>query len=86
MLIGDTGWNLINGNAASFFFFFNGRESAFFWRIEDVCFERSGVHGSTVCRARRVYSSSWGFNDEWRWFFVYLEKNAFETGYESLSH
>lgn len=30
MLIGDTGWNLINGNAASFFFFFNGRESAFF--------------------------------------------------------
>lgn len=36
-----------------------------------------------VWRARRVYSSSWGFNDEW--FFVYLEKNAFEVGYESLS-
>lgn len=46
----------------------------------DVCFERSM---EAVWRARRVYSSSWGFNDEW--FFVYLEKNAFEVGYESLS-
>lgn len=64
MLVGDTGCNLINGNGAFFFFLFLMDAKVpffFFWCIEDVCFERSGVHGSTVCctRVRRVYSSSW---------------------------
>lgn len=56
MLVGDTGWNLINGNFF-FFSFFNGCESAFFWCMvgmfalneawklfgaRDVCIRRRG--------------------------------------------
>lgn len=56
VLVGDTGWNLINGNFL-FFSFFNGCESAFFWCMvgmfalneawklfgaRDVCIRRRG--------------------------------------------
>lgn len=57
MLVGDTGCNLINGNGAFFFFLFLMDAKVpffFFWCIEDVCFERSGVHGSTVCCTREI--------------------------------
>lgn len=44
---------------------------------EAVCMEALfAARAWDVCIRRR--------GNEWRWLFVYLEKNAFEVGYESF--
>lgn len=56
------------------FFFFGA--SRMFALNEAVCME-----ALFAARAWDVYIRR---GDEWRWLFVYLEKNAFEVGYESF--
>lgn len=54
MLVGDTGWNLINGNFL-FFSFFNGCESAFFWCMVGMFALNEAWNGSCLARETCVF-------------------------------